>query len=142
MKIETAQRIFRTAAGRRVAVLGDLMLDEWIMGEASRISPEAPVPVVQFTRRWTAPGGAANVGMNLKNLGVEVSVLGVVGDDEGGRDLIAELAKSEIGVTGIIRDASRPTTQKTRIMAQRQQMVRVDRETDSPLAPHLIAPLQ
>lgn len=131
MNIETTQRIIQAAAGRRVAVLGDLMLDEWIMGDARRISPEAPVPVVQFSQRWTAPGGAANVGMNLKNLGAEVSVLGVVGDDEGGRDLTDALTKFEIDVEGIICDFVRPTTQKTRIMAQRQQIVRVDRETDT-----------
>ena len=132
MNIETAQHIIKLAADRRVAVLGDLMLDEWIMGEALRISPEAPVPVVQFSRRWTAPGGAANVGMNLKNLGAKVSVLGVIGDDEAGRDLKSELIKSGIDTEGIICDLDRPTTQKTRIMAQRQQMVRVDRETDLP----------
>ena len=130
MKIEIARHIIQAAAGRRVAVLGDLMLDEWIMGEARRISPEAPVPVVQFSRRWTAPGGAANVGMNLKNLGANVSVLGVVGNDDGGRDLKDELIKFGIDAKGIICDESRPTTQKTRIMAQRQQIVRVDRETD------------
>lgn len=132
MKIETAQHIFQAAAGCRVVVLGDLMLDEWIMGEAHCISPEAPVPVVRFSRRWAAPGGAANVGMNLKNQGAIVSVLGVVGDDEGGRDLKNELIKAGIDAEGVIDDLERPTTQKTRIMAQRQQMVRVDRETDLP----------
>jgi D-beta-D-heptose 7-phosphate kinase/D-beta-D-heptose 1-phosphate adenosyltransferase len=142
MKIETAQQIIQTATGRRVTVLGDLMLDEWIMGDALRISPEAPVPVVQFSRRWTAPGGAANVGMNLKNLGAEVSVLGIVGDDEGGRDLTGELTRYGIDAEGIICDTTRPTTQKTRIMAQRQQMVRVDRETDTPWSAELCERLQ
>lgn len=133
MKNDVAQHILQAASGRSVAVLGDLMLDEWIVGEASRISPEAPVPVVRFARRMTAPGGAANVVMNLMSLGAKVSVMGVVGDDEGGRDLVQELLESGAQIDGIVCDESRCTTQKTRILAQRQQMVRVDREADSPL---------
>lgn len=134
MKIDVAQRILQAASGRSVAVLGDLMLDEWIVGEASRISPEAPVPVVRFAHRMTAAGGAANVVMNLMSLGAKVSVMGVVGDDEGGRDLAQELLKGGAQTDGIVCDTTRCTTQKTRILAQRQQMVRVDRETDSALS--------
>lgn len=142
MKTDVAQHILQAACGRSVVVLGDLMLDEWIVGEASRISPEAPVPVVRFSRRITAPGGAANVVMNLMSLGAKVSVMGVVGDDEGGRDLVQELLESGTQTGGIVRDESRCTTQKTRILAQRQQMVRVDREADSPLAEKIRHKLQ
>jgi len=116
-----------------VAVLGDLMLDEWILGTAHRISPEAPVPVVRFSGRQTAPGGAANVVMNLLSLGAPARVGGIVGDDEAGRDLAGELSAAGADIAAIVRDASRPTTLKTRIVAQRQQMVRVDRESDAPL---------
>ena len=142
MKTDVAQHILQVASGRSVAVLGDLMLDEWIVGEASRISPEAPVPVVRFAQRVTAPGGAANVVMNLMSLGAKVSVMGVVGDDDGGRDLARELSKKGAQTDGIISDSSRCTTQKTRILAQRQQMVRVDREDDSPLNQEIQRQLQ
>ncbi|MEO6907363.1 MAG: bifunctional ADP-heptose synthase [Abditibacteriaceae bacterium] len=142
MKIDVVQHILEAAGGRCVAVLGDLMLDEWIMGETSRISPEAPVPVVRFSSRMTAPGGAANVVMNLMSLGAKVSVIGVVGDDEGGRDLARELLENGAQTDGIVRDESRCTTLKTRILAQRQQMVRVDRETDSSLAEDIQHQLQ
>jgi rfaE bifunctional protein kinase chain/domain len=115
-----------------ICVVGDLMLDEWIFGAATRISPEAPVPVVKFEERKTAPGGAANVAMNLLSLGAKVSVGGIVGDDEAGRDLQREL-ESAGATTSLQFDETRPTTLKTRIMAQRQQLVRIDRESESPI---------
>lgn len=127
-------KIFEAAREISVAVLGDLMLDEWIIGSASRISPEAPVPVVRLESRMTAPGGAANVAMNLLSLGAQVRAGGVVGDDEAGRDLARELQSAGANVDSLVRDGSRPTTLKTRIVAQRQQMVRVDRESDEPLS--------
>jgi rfaE bifunctional protein kinase chain/domain len=127
--------IFEAARERKVVVIGDLMLDEWIVGQASRISPEAPVPVLRLTERRTAPGGAANVAMNLLRLGARVSVCGVVGDDEAGADLARELREAGADILGLVRDPSRPTTLKTRIVAQRQQMVRVDRESDLPFSP-------
>jgi len=126
--------VLESARGRLVVVVGDLMLDEWIMGTASRISPEAPVPVVRLTERRTAPGGAANVAMNLLRLGARVRICGVVGDDDAGRDLTRELREAGAQVEAVVCDASRPTTLKTRIVAQRQQMVRVDRESDEPLS--------
>lgn len=142
MNIETAQQILHTSKGHPVAVSGDLMLDEWIMGDARRISPEAPVPVVRFAERRTAPGGAANVAMNLMSLGAAVSVVGVVGHDDGGDDLRAALDEAGAATEGIIRDHSRCTTQKTRIIAQNQQMVRVDREDDAPFSQPLQQQLQ
>ncbi|MBV9866869.1 MAG: hypothetical protein JO316_16050 [Abitibacteriaceae bacterium] len=127
--------LLERARGRTIVVVGDLMLDEWIIGNASRISPEAPVPVVRFVERHTAPGGAANVAMNLLRLGAQVRLCGVIGDDEAGADLAHELEKAGADIRGMVRDPSRPTTLKTRIVAQsqqqRQQMVRVDRESDT-----------
>ena len=111
-----------------LAVLGDLMLDEWISGDAARISPEAPVPVVRFGARTLAPGGAANVAANLLSWGADARLAGTLGDDEAGRDLTRELEQSGLNVDGLVAQNERPTTLKTRIVASRQQIVRVDRE--------------
>lgn len=133
--------IFAAAHGRTVIVLGDLMLDEWIIGTTTRISPEAPVPVVRLAERRTAPGGAANVVMNLLRLGARVRVCGVVGTDDAGDDLARELQEAGADTSGLVRDASRPTTLKTRIVAQSQaqsqQILRVDRESDVELSPQV-----
>lgn len=137
LQSEAVAQLLDGAKNRTIVVLGDLMLDEWIIGTASRISPESPVPVVHFNERKTAPGGAANVVMNLLRLGAQVRVCGVVGNDEAGDDLTRELSEAGADVRGIVRDAGRPTTLKTRIVAQRQQMVRIDRESDETLAPDI-----
>lgn len=127
-------QILESAPNCTVAVLGDLMLDEWMIGDASRISPEAPVPVVRLNERKIAPGGAANVVMNLRSLGAKVFVAGVVGDDSAGHSLAQAIAESGADVSGLVFDASRPTTLKTRVVASRQQMLRIDRESDEPLS--------
>lgn len=129
--------VLDAAQGQMVVVVGDLMLDEWIIGAASRISPEAPVPVVRLSERKTAPGGAANVAMNLLRLGARVRICGVIGNDEAGNDLARELAAAGADTAGLVRDNTRPTTQKTRIVAQRQQMIRIDRESDECLSPEV-----
>ena len=116
------------AACPTLAVVGDLMLDEWISGDAARISPEAPVPVVRFGARTLAPGGAANVAANLLSWGANARLAGTIGADEAGRDLTRELQKSGLNVDALIAQDERPTTLKTRIVASRQQIVRVDRE--------------
>jgi rfaE bifunctional protein kinase chain/domain len=127
------QKILDSARSKTILVLGDLMLDEWIIGDASRISPEAPVPVVRLSERKIAPGGAANVAMNLLSLGARAKMCGVVGDDDAGHDVIAALQNAGADVSGIVRDAARPTTLKTRVLASRQQMLRIDRESDETL---------
>jgi D-beta-D-heptose 7-phosphate kinase/D-beta-D-heptose 1-phosphate adenosyltransferase len=99
------------------------------------------VPVVRLTERKTAPGGAANVAMNLLRLGTAVRVCGVLGDDEAGNDLARELSEAGADISGLVRDSSRPTSLKTRIVAQRQQMVRVDRESDAPFSREILAQL-
>jgi rfaE bifunctional protein kinase chain/domain len=117
-------------------LVGDLMLDEWIIGTTTRISPEAPVPVVRLRERRTAPGAGANVAMNLLKMGARVRVVGVVGTDWAGEELARELQEAGADVDGLLRDDTRPTILKTRIVAQsqqqHQQMVRVDRESDVP----------
>ncbi len=113
-----------------ILVVGDLMLDEFIWGRVSRISPEAPVPVVHVTSESVMPGGASNVAHNIRALGGRVYMAGVIGNDSRGDTLIDELVKRDVDVGGVIRDAGRPTTLKTRVIAHHQQVVRIDKETD------------
>ncbi len=120
---------------QRILVLGDLMLDTWMWGKVSRISPEAPVPVVDVERTSYTPGGAANVACNLLSLGCEVSVAGVVGRDDAGDRLVGALRTQGADVSGIVRSSLRCTTVKTRVIAHSQQVVRVDQEERSPLYP-------
>ena len=117
-----------------VLVVGDLMLDEFVWGKVSRISPEAPVPVVWVQSESVMPGGAANVANNLRALGAGVRLAGVVGADPWGQRLLKELTRRRIGVSGVIRDRTSPTTVKTRVIAHHQQVVRVDRERQAPLS--------
>jgi len=112
----------------RVAVVGDFMLDRYVWGDATRVSPEAPVPVVHAAREEDRPGGAGNVVSNLIALGAEVCAFGLLGKDAGGRDLQAMLQAQGAEVTGLLACDDRPTIQKIRVMARNQQMLRVDRE--------------
>jgi D-beta-D-heptose 7-phosphate kinase/D-beta-D-heptose 1-phosphate adenosyltransferase len=128
------REIVRGFAGRRVIVLGDLMMDEYVWGRATRISPESPVMVVEVERDSSVPGGAANVVNNLLALGAQVAVIGVIGDDAAGNLLKETLAEHGADVTGIVTDPSRPTTRKTRIVAHSQQVLRVDREQVHPVS--------
>src|SRR6185312_12963499 len=116
-------------SGRRVLVVGDLMLDQYIRGSVSRISPEAPVPVVRVTGETFIPGGAGNVVSNLAALGAHVSVVGVVGEDSAGQVLLQQFRDKAVEVDGVCVDVDRLTTQKCRVVAERQQAVRYDRET-------------
>jgi D-beta-D-heptose 7-phosphate kinase/D-beta-D-heptose 1-phosphate adenosyltransferase len=121
-------------SGRRIAVLGDCMLDRYLWGRVDRISPEAPVPVVEVGRETVSLGGAGNVAANLSALGAEPVLLGIVGaDDDGGR-LRSVLAERRVDARGVLTDASRPTTVKTRIIAHSQQVVRADRESRAELS--------
>jgi D-beta-D-heptose 7-phosphate kinase/D-beta-D-heptose 1-phosphate adenosyltransferase len=127
--------ILERARGRRVVVLGDLMLDVYLVGSVSRISPEAPVPVVHVGEERTALGGAANVAANVATLGAHCDVIGFVGTDEAGLRLRAALAALDGGTvrTRLVERADRPTTTKTRVVARQQQVVRFDRECDDDL---------
>jgi rfaE bifunctional protein kinase chain/domain len=118
----------------RILVVGDIVLDHYIWGKVSRISPEAPVPVVNVTRENLLLGGAANVVNNINALGGRVSVCGVIGHDEAGRHLLSLLQTQGISTDGIIIDSARPTTIKTRIIAHNQQVVRFDRESKERIA--------
>jgi D-beta-D-heptose 7-phosphate kinase/D-beta-D-heptose 1-phosphate adenosyltransferase len=121
-------------AGKRILIIGDLMLDEFIWGKVSRISPEAPVPVVNVSRESCYPGGAANVARNIREFTSGASVMGRVGDDPAGRRLLGLLSERGIESAYALVDPSYPTIVKTRIVARHQQVVRVDRESAEPLS--------
>ncbi|NBT89637.1 MAG: D-glycero-beta-D-manno-heptose-7-phosphate kinase [Verrucomicrobia bacterium] len=131
-KLKAALARFRRL---RILVVGDLMLDEFIYGRVSRISPEAPVPVVHVEKETAYPGGAANVARNLAAIGIHADLSGGVGQDETGTKLLGLLRHGKIGTTGIARFASYPTIVKTRVLARQQQVVRVDREEPGLLTP-------
>ena len=134
-KLNSVISNFRNA---NVLVIGDLILDEFIWGDVSRISPEAPVPVVWVKRESFMPGGASNVANNLRSLGANTYLSGVIGDDERGAILKSELEQKGIDTGGIMTDESRPTTLKTRVVAQHQQVVRIDKEKVDALSDKLI----
>ncbi|MCU1232862.1 MAG: hldE 1 [Candidatus Solibacter sp.] len=119
--------------GLRILVIGDLMLDEFIWGKVSRISPEAPVPVVNVTGETYYPGGAANVARNLREFSGRTALMGIAGTDEAGGRLCGLLASCGIDTSGVQCEASHSTTVKTRIIARNQQVVRVDRERPAAL---------
>ncbi|HEY4416692.1 MAG TPA: PfkB family carbohydrate kinase [Verrucomicrobiae bacterium] len=129
LELKRAKQILATAQKTRVLVVGDVMLDQFIWGGVSRISPEAPVPVVDFSRESYMPGGAANVARNLITLKTPAELFGAIGNDDAARKLQKLLGEQNIGCTGLVKSAARHTSIKTRIVAQQQQIVRLDRET-------------
>lgn len=116
----------------RVAVLGDVMFDRFVMGETERISPEAPIPVIKVLREQAMLGGAGNVARNVASMGGQALLIGLVGADEAGVEVEAAAARVAGLTAALVRDACRPTTLKTRFLAQGQQLLRVDRETSAP----------
>lgn len=127
--------LLTAAAGRRVTVVGDAMLDVYLRGDVDRISPEAPVPVVRVRERRYALGGAGNVAQNVRAVGAECDLVAAIGDDAGGRQLCAMLEEVAASVKSLVV-VDRPTTTKTRIVARSQQVVRVDEEEDADLEGH------
>jgi rfaE bifunctional protein kinase chain/domain len=123
-----ARRLLEAMGGERVLVLGDVMLDEFIWGRVARISPEAPVPVVEVTRQSFHLGGAGNVACNVRALGGRVVLAGVVGNDAAGERVRQALGEAGVEAALAISNRGRPTTLKTRIIAHHQQVVRADRE--------------
>jgi rfaE bifunctional protein kinase chain/domain len=136
---------------RSILVLGDLFLDEYIVGRATRLSREAPVPVLQFHRRFFLPGGAANPAHNISALGSTAHQIGVIGDDDAGRMLVNRLRQAGIITSGLVTDPTRPTTTKTRVVAEGtlvfpQQLARIDqlerRPLDGVITSQIVAHLQ
>lgn len=124
-----AKALLAAAARTRILVIGDVMLDQFIWGGVSRISPEAPVPVVDFQSESFMPGGASNVARNLSSLKVKTEIFGAVGRDVSARQLDKLLKEQRVGCSGLVASSARHTSIKTRIVAHKQQVVRVDRET-------------
>lgn len=132
--VRRSRELVRRFEGKRILVVGDLMLDQYVRGKVERISPEAPVPVVSVHTESFVPGGAGNVARNLASLGARAVVAGAVGPDDAGRKLRAELSSDGIDVESVVVDSARLTAQKCRVVAERQQVVRYDRETKGPLS--------
>ncbi|MGQ9618348.1 MAG: D-glycero-beta-D-manno-heptose-7-phosphate kinase [Candidatus Aminicenantia bacterium] len=135
MKIKRAKELIEKFKNLRVFVIGDVMLDKYIIGKVSRISPEAPVPVLEVKKEDVKGGGAGNVFLNLKVLGCDASLLSVVGNDLEGEEL-----KRILGERGVylFKDPLRPTTVKTRVIAHNQQIVRMDREDTSKISKDIV----
>jgi D-glycero-beta-D-manno-heptose-7-phosphate kinase len=128
MDLKRLRQILDRAPSKRILVVGDLMLDEFVWGKVGRISPEAPVPVVEVTHESYFPGGAANVARNLREFVDRVSVIGLIGKDLSGQQLRHLLADRKIDISDAVEDQKFRTIVKTRIIARHQQVVRVDRE--------------
>src|SRR5262249_58206981 len=122
-----------------ILVVGDIMCDIYLWGKVSRISTEARVPSVESTARRHVLGGAANVAANLRALGWEVRLLGVIGADATGRYVREQLHEQGITDTWLVQDETRPTTEKTRLIASQQQLLRLDYENQNPLSPSLVS---
>jgi D-beta-D-heptose 7-phosphate kinase/D-beta-D-heptose 1-phosphate adenosyltransferase len=131
------KEIVKRLRGRRVGVLGDLMLDRYVWGTATRLSPEAAVPVVDFAEETAVLGGAGNVACNVAALGGRVQMFGVTGADDFSAELHRQLRKAGVDGRAVLVDRSRPTTVKTRVVARHQQIVRVDRESRAALSAEL-----
>jgi rfaE bifunctional protein kinase chain/domain len=126
-----ASQLIARLAGRPIVVIGDVMLDHFVVGAVERISPEAPVPVVRFAREEYRLGGAANVANNLRALGASVELIALAGDDPEAERLRAELTRHQVSASGLVMDSNRCTTRKTRVVTTRnQQVARIDYEVD------------
>jgi D-beta-D-heptose 7-phosphate kinase/D-beta-D-heptose 1-phosphate adenosyltransferase len=134
MDRKTIESLFSRISSIRCLVVGDLMLDEYLWGKAERISPEAPVQVVDIVREELRLGGAGNVVNNLVALGAQVAVCSVIGDDENGWALLKDFNRRDVAIDAIFRDPARRTSRKTRVVASHQQIVRIDRESRDPLS--------
>ncbi|MEX2115830.1 MAG: D-glycero-beta-D-manno-heptose-7-phosphate kinase [Bacteroidota bacterium] len=122
------EQLFQGFSGKRIAVIGDLMVDRYFWGSVNRISPEAPVPIVDVKSQSTRLGGAANVANNVSSLGGIPIMIGVIGNDDGGHLLKKLIEESRFPTSGLVVEADRPTTIKTRVIAHHQHVVRIDHE--------------
>jgi rfaE bifunctional protein kinase chain/domain len=127
--------IFSGFSGKRIMIIGDLMIDEYLVGRVSRISPEAPVPVVEIAEETHRLGGAANVALNIASLGLEAVMVGVIGNDLAGRQLMQQFQINHLRTDGVIKLNDRPTTVKTRIIGDSQHIARVDKEQSTFISP-------
>ncbi|MGC8775060.1 MAG: D-glycero-beta-D-manno-heptose-7-phosphate kinase [Chlorobaculum sp.] len=137
MTPEKIEQIFQSFTEKKIAVIGDVMIDKYIFGHVSRISPEYPVPVVDVTRESSRLGGAANVAVNTHALGAETLLIGVTGNDAERRNLESLMREHGLDPAMLVADSSRPTTCKTRILSQNHHITRVDYESRTPVEKEL-----
>ena len=136
---QRADAIIQGFESTRIMVIGDIMIDQFVIGQVNRISPEAPVPVVKFQHEEFRLGGAANVAHNIRKLGGSVSLLGVLGSDDAGTQLLAELKRASIDPSDVFSERERTTTRKLRVVTSRnQQVARIDYETDKALSRDIV----
>jgi rfaE bifunctional protein kinase chain/domain len=128
---ESVSHLFKEFNTKKVIIIGDVMIDSYIWGKVNRISPEAPVPVVEVSKREDRLGGAANVGLNIKALGAEPYLCSVIGDDNKGSDYLKLMTSQNLPINGIIKSKARLTTTKFRVIGNNTQMLRVDEEIKS-----------
>jgi rfaE bifunctional protein kinase chain/domain len=134
---ERITELLHNLMSKRIAVVGDVMIDRYIWGNVNRISPEAPVPIVEVESESSRLGGAANVAINIASLGAKAELIGIVGDDFSGKEFRSILQQQNASSNGIITDSSRPTTVKTRIIAHHQHIVRIDSEEKRDIGPDI-----
>ena len=137
MTIDQVKNLFKQFEDKNILIIGDVMIDAYIWGNVDRISPEAPVPVLSLNKEEFRMGGAANVALNIHSLGATPILCAAVGDDGNAVKFFELLEKRGMPSDGIIQDASRPTTIKTRIISNSQQLIRIDREATQELSPGL-----
>src|SRR5262245_1448503 len=138
---ERLETLLHKMARAKVVVLGDAMLDVYLVGDADRVSPEAPVPVVTVHASRHALGGAANVAANVAAIGAECRLVAVVGSDHRAEAIRAELEDNKLSADGLVTDTTRPTTAKTRVVARGQQMLRIDEEIENPVSARVMEQL-
>jgi rfaE bifunctional protein kinase chain/domain len=131
---ESVSHLFKSFNDKKIIVIGDVMVDSYIWGSVNRISPEAPVPVVEVEKREDRLGGAANVGLNIKALGAEAYLCSIIGKDIKGDDYMRLMAEQKLLPNGIVKSSERRTTTKFRVIGNRTQMLRVDEEVTNPLS--------
>lgn len=134
ISIQRLEEIIKKFNSVRIAVIGDMMLDEYLIGKVNRISPEAPVPIVNIEEERFVLGGASNVVNNLTSLEAKVFVYGVIGNDANGEKFIKELEDKNVNPAGIVKDETRPTIIKSRVLSQGQQLLRLDWEKDTDIS--------
>lgn len=139
---DQVETLFKKFENKKVLVLGDLMLDRYLRGQVTRLSPEAPVPIVEIEEEYSRLGGAANVGNNISKLGAIPYLLGVVGEDTSGQELLEIMKKDRFPTDGILKTSDRPTTVKTRVIAHSQHVVRTDRENSNPIDSQILEKLK
>ncbi|MBC8052329.1 MAG: D-glycero-beta-D-manno-heptose-7-phosphate kinase [Sphingobacteriaceae bacterium] len=128
------QKLFQQFNNQNILIIGDVMMDSYLWGSVERISPEAPVPVVSVRKKENRLGGAANVVLNVQSLGATPIICSVIGEDIEGEEFLSILQKQGLSTEGIIKLKTRPTTVKTRVISQNQQMIRIDAEVDKEIS--------